>query len=301
MCDVTARFAGPGEPAKVSYPRTEEEATKVILAALLEAPAVLDFDDMTADWKAFGAINRLLTSATMTDRILGVSKMATVSTDTLVLASGNNTGPTGDLLRRVLVIHLDTGDENPATLRYDGDPLGEIQRHRDAYVADVLLIVKAWIAAGQPRADLSPIATYGGRWTDFCRQPLVWLGLEDPAAGFIEELRADPDRAAFGAFLQAMHAQHGSQSVTLRRLLADADIALAEAIEDLPVSDGGPADRMRFGHYLRRHAGRPISGLKLEKGDSLERNSWRVVVVGPVAPTSPTSPSSSGPTDGEAN
>ena len=75
-------------------------------------------------------------------------------------------------------------------------------------------------------------------------------------------------------------------------------MALTEAIEDLPVSDGGPADRMRFGHYLRRHAGRPVSGLKLEKGDSLERNAWRVVVV---APTSPTLPSSSGPTGGEAN
>lgn len=59
LCDVIARFAGPGEPAKVSYPRTDEEATKVILATMLQAPAVLDFDDMTVDWRPYGAVNRL--------------------------------------------------------------------------------------------------------------------------------------------------------------------------------------------------------------------------------------------------
>ncbi len=282
LCDVIARFAGPGHPLKVSYPRTDDAATKAILAALLESPAVIDFDDMTIDWRPFGAINRLLTSETMTDRVLGVSKMATVRTDTLVLGSGNNTGPTGDLNRRVVVIYLDPGEESPATMRYKGDPLREIEENREALVADVLTIVEAYIAAGSPKADLSPIATYGGRWTELCRQPLVWLGLEDPATGLIEQLRDDPDLASLGGLLQAWHAQHGEKPVTLRALMTDPDGDLPEAIEDLPsVGEGNLISRRsRMGQYLKRNAGRPVGGLKLEKAEIGERGAWRVVQVG---------------------
>ena len=278
--DVTARFAGPGHPAKVSYPRTEEEATKAILAALLQAPAVLDFDDMAVDWRPWGAVNRLLTSPTMTDRILGASKMATVSTDTLVLGSGNNTGPTGDLCRRVIVIELDTRDESPATIRYEDDPLAAVERDRDHYVSDVLLIVSAWTAAGRPKADLSAIATYGGRWSDFCRQTLVWLGLEDPAQGLIEQLRDDPDLLTLGHLLGAWHARLGEKPMTLRALIDAADGPLHDAIEDLPFVEGGPVNRTKLGYYLKRNAGRPVAGFRLEKAPCSERNAWKVCATG---------------------
>lgn len=292
LSDVTARFAGPGHPAKVSYPRTEEEATKVILASLIQAPAVLDFDDMTVDWRAWGAVNRLLTSATMTDRILGASKMASVSTDTLVLGSGNNTGPTGDLCRRVLVIDLDTRDESPATIKYEGDPLSAIEADRESYVADVLLIVSAWIAAGRPKEDLSPIATYGGRWSDYCRQTLVWLGLEDPATGFIEQLREDPDLIMLGLLLEAWHESIGERPTTLRALLHDAEGPLLEAIESLPFVEGGPVNRTKFGYYLKRNANRPVRGFRLEKVPHSERTAWRVVqVAGPAVAQPAPSPS----------
>jgi hypothetical protein len=287
LSDVTARFAGPGHPAKVSYPRTEEEATKVVLASLIQAPAVLDFDDMTVDWRPWGAVNRLLTSTTMTDRILGASKMVTVSTDTLVLGSGNNTGPVGDLCRRVLVIDLDTRDESPATIKYQGDPLAAVEADRDRYVGYVLLIVSAWIAAGRPKADLSPIATYGGKWSDYCRQTLVWLGLDDPATGFIEQLREDPDVITLGHLLEAWHNSFAEKPKTLRALMYDADEALIEAIENLPFVEGGPVNRTKFGYYLKRNANRPVRGFRLEKAQHSERTAWRVVKVSPPTPALP--------------
>ncbi|MXO74781.1 hypothetical protein GRI40_06045 [Altererythrobacter aerius] len=303
LSDVIARFAGAGHPAKVSYPRSEEEATKVLLAALIEAPAVIDFDDMALDWRPFGAVNRLLTSPTMTDRILGVSKMATVSTDVLVLGSGNNTGPTGDLCRRVVVIDLDTGDESPVTIRYEGDPLAAVEANREAYVADVLTVVEAWLAAGSPKSDISPLASYGGRWSELCRQPLVWLGLDDPAEGLIEQLRDDPDVVALGRLLHAWHARLASKPVTLRVLVADAEGDLLEALEDLPFVEGGPVNKMKLGHYLKRNCGRPVGGLRLEKAESRERNAWRVVEVGGsatlVPPPSPGLPASNSPREGQ--
>jgi hypothetical protein len=80
LCELIGAFAGPGGNAKVSYPTTSEEATKVILSLLLTSPAVIEFDDMDTDWIPHGTIKRMLTAEKITDRILGVSKTATVST-----------------------------------------------------------------------------------------------------------------------------------------------------------------------------------------------------------------------------
>ncbi|WP_338501547.1 DNA-primase RepB domain-containing protein [Sphingomonas kaistensis] len=289
LADVIARFASPGPAAKTSYPRTEDEATKMILASLIDAPAVLDFDDMSTDWRPFGAINRLLTSPTMTDRLLGTSKMARVSTDVLVLGSGNNTGPTGDLCRRVLVIHLDTGSETPATMRYEGDPLGEVEANREKYVACVLTIVEAYQSAGRPGAPLRAIATYNGLWTEYCRRPLTWLGLDDPASGLFEQLRDDPDTAALGRLLTLWFSQFGDRTMTLRALISDADAGLDEALEELPCSTSGSINKTSLGRYLGKNAGRPVGEFRLHRADCSERRGWKVTRK-PATPTDVSTP-----------
>ena len=130
LCELIGAFAGPGGNAKVSYPTTSEEATKVVLALLLTSPAVIEFDDMDTDWIPHGVIKRMLTTDQITDRILGVSKTATVSTRTLFLGSGNNVGPVRDLLRRVLTIHVDPRCATPATMTYSGNPVDKVRKNR---------------------------------------------------------------------------------------------------------------------------------------------------------------------------
>ena len=89
-----------------------------MLSLLLSGTAVIEFDDMDTDWIPHGIMKRMLTAEYVSDRILGVSKTATVSTRTLFLGSGNNVGPIRDLLRRVLTIHLDPRCSTPATIAY---------------------------------------------------------------------------------------------------------------------------------------------------------------------------------------
>ncbi|MEF8724026.1 MAG: DNA-primase RepB domain-containing protein [Candidatus Accumulibacter delftensis] len=165
LCELIGAFAGPAGNAKVSYPTTSEEATKVILSLLLTSPAVIEFDDMDTDWIPHGTIKRMLTAEQITDRILGVSKTATVSTRTLFLGSGNNVGPIRDLLRRVLTIHIDPRCATPATMTYKGFPVDKVRQRRGVkYVAAVLTIIQAWRKAGMPRARrtaLSPSAARG--------------------------------------------------------------------------------------------------------------------------------------------
>lgn len=283
LVSMIAKFAGPGSPHTVSYPSTSDEATKEILGLLLTSPAVINFDDMAFDWKAHGAINRMLTSPDVTDRVLGGNRMAKVSTRSLVIGSGNNVEPLKDLRRRVISIRLSPKTATPALLSYKGRPLEALNRERERFVSHALTIIEAWRACNPPAADVFDIASFGGPWADFCRQPLLWLGLPDPATSLQEQVAYDPENEVLGEFLRAWFERFKDHTVTVRKLLADLDqvaaTELREAIMDLPVVHNGTVNRHSFGWYLRKQSGRIVNGLAIEPAVCLERNGWRVVQV----------------------
>jgi hypothetical protein len=293
LCELIGAFAGPAGNAKVSYPTTSEEATKVVLSLLLTSPAVIEFDDMDTDWIPHGTIKRMLTAEQITDRILGVSKTATVSTRALFLGSGNNVGPIRDLLRRVLTIHVDPRCATPATLAYKGFPVEKVRQRRGAYVAAVLTIIQAWRKAGSPRAAVDSIVTFGGAWSDYCRYPLLWLGQPDPAASLLEQVRSDPDGDALGGLMTEWHAMFGSTPTTLRKALevAGGCPELFDAIREFPVEErGGEISRKKLGWILRKNSNRISRGLEFQQGEADGRTAWRVVAVKtPVSPLSPLS------------
>jgi hypothetical protein len=291
LCEVIGSFAGAGLPMRISYPKTSEEATKAIIAGLMAAPAVIEFDDMDTDWLPFGSIKSMLTATSITGRILGYSKMATVSTNALILGSGNNVGPIRDLCRRVATIRLHVRSATPGTTAYKGNPVAMLKRERERFVVAVLTIVEAWKAAGSPKAASTSLASYGGAWSDYCRHPLVWLGLPDPATSIFEQMRADPDAEPMEALLIAWDAKHGDKPITIRKLVVDGfGDDLQDALMDLPVVERQQVNRSKLGWYLKRNMNRIFGGLMLEKAESSERNAWRVVRVGDDLPPSPPLP-----------
>jgi hypothetical protein len=282
LCDIISTFAKPGLTQKVSYPPTSEEATKAILSLLLPSPAVIEFDDMTTDWIPHGIINRMLTAESITDRILGVSKTATVSTRTLFLASGNNVGPVRDLLRRVLTININHRCATPATKSYKGAPLEVVRKDRGRYVAAVLTIILAWKAAGSPRADVENIVTYGGAWADYCRHPLIWLGLADPATALLEQVKNDPDAEMLLSLMKAWHARFGSAPTTVRKVLTTfngfgADDPLHDAICEFPVEERGSINASKFGWILKKNVNRVVGGFSFAQGSADGRVAWMVI------------------------
>lgn len=291
LCELIGAFAGPGGNAKVSYPTTAEEATKVMLSLLLTSPAVIEFDDMDSDWLPHGTIKRMLTAEHITDRILGVSKTATVSTRTLFLGSGNNVGPIRDLLRRVLTIQVDPRCATPATITYKGLPVDKVRKHRGAYVAAVLCIIQAWRNAGSPRAEVDSIVTFGGSWSDYCRHPLMWLGHPDPATALLEQVRHDPEGDALGGLMTEWHALFGSTPTTVRKAveIASTQPDFLDALREFPVEDKGVINRSKLGCLLRKNANRIADGFELQQTQADGRTAWRVVAIKtpPLTPSPP--------------
>lgn len=283
LCELIGAFAGPAGNAKVSYPTTSEEATKAILSLLLISPAVIEFDDMATDWIPHGTILRMLTADQITDRILGVSKTATVSTRTLFLGSGNNVGPVRDLLRRVLTINIDPRCATPATIYYSSNPVARVRKERERYVVAVLTIILAWRKAGSPRVSVENIVTYGEAWSDYCRHPLIWLGHPDPATALIEQIRHDPDGDALAGLMKEWYAKFGSKPTTVRKVVEEVGSAKAphlfDAMREFPVEERGEINTSKFGWILKKNANRIVKGMYFERAEADGRTAWRVVAV----------------------
>jgi hypothetical protein len=278
LCELIGAFAGRSGNAKVSYPTSSEEATKVILSLLLTNPAVIEFDDMDTDWTPHGTIKRMLTAEHITDRILGASKTATVSTRTLFLGSGNNVGPVKDLLRRVLTIHIDPRSAAPATMQYTASPVDEIRKNRGLYVSAVLGIIQAWIKAGRPQTEIANIVTFNGLWSDYCRQPLLWLGLSDPATSLLNQVRHDPESDELGQLLITWYSMFGSMPTTVRKLLDATRLNpdLLDILREFPIEDRGEVNRRKLGHFLKKNANRIVGGYELKKASADGRTAWCV-------------------------
>lgn len=278
LAATIAPFAGPGQPMALPYPTSEDEASKKMLSLLLAKPAVAIFDDMQTDWMPHGTMNRMLTSETMADRLLGGNRTATVSTRCFFMGTGNNVRPVRDMCRRVVTIYLSPRTSSPATLRYTDRPADAIRRDRGKYVAAALTIIRAWQAAGRPKTDVPYVATYGDEWADMARHPILWLGEHDPATSLIEQFDSDPDSEALGNLMQEWFKRFGSKAMMVRELVQAEDRGFAEALRELPVVErNGEINRDRFGWILKKNANKVLRGLELKRTPTTQRTAWSVV------------------------
>lgn len=282
LCELITAFSTPQRGTPTTFPTDDEECRKMLLAELLRAPAAIEFDNLTSELVAHKSLCTVLTSEFMSGRILGVSKIATVSTRTLFLSSGNNVGPVQDMARRCISIRLDPGCETPATRSFTRpDLVREVLRERGRFVSAALIIVRAWIAAGRPKTICKSLAGYGD-WSDLCRQPLLWLGCADPVTSIFEAMTEDPDRETLGRMLTAWQSVFGKMPAMVREAVKQASISLEENAELREVlrdiaDERGEINRRKLGWWIRRHAGRIVDGRRFVRASgNRSAEAWRV-------------------------
>jgi hypothetical protein len=285
---LATAIATPAAPSPVSFPDSEEECGKLLLSLLLKSPPVIEFDDLSSDIMPFDKLKTAITEESITGRILGVSKEATVSTRTLFLSSGNNVGPIADMTRRVLTINLDPMCATPATRRFKRPHLlTEVRANRGQHVSDALTIVRAWIVAGRPEFNIPPVASFTA-WSGLCRQSLVWLGLPDPATTLFAQMADDPDAETLGRLLNGWFDIFGTSPVMTRDLASKIESHpssdLAHVLRDIAEERGGFINKNRLGRWVKRHEGRFINDMRIIP-DSGARNAkaWRLSVAAPPA------------------
>lgn len=173
------------------------------------------------------------------------------------------------------------------------DLVRDVLRERGRYVSAALTIIRAWIAAGRPKTECKSLASYGD-WSDLCRQPLLWLGCPDPTASVFEAMAEDPDRETLSRLLHAWFATFGKTPAMVREAvnrtagMYDQASELREVLHDI-AAERGEINRRKLGWWIRRHAGRIVDGLRIERavgGGNGSAERWRIEVVESVSPVS---------------
>jgi hypothetical protein len=224
--------------------------------------------------------------------------MLTLLTTVLVLFSGNNFRPAGDLWRRILTARIDPGIEAPERRSFDIDPFDYCRDHRQEIVCAALTLLRGFVVAGSPRSTHDKLASFEG-WDSRVRQAVIWVGtndlmpegvtVDDPVASIERAKLDEPERQKLAAILMAAHISMGDRKWRTAELIersneavlsptaaSDAVKALRATIEEVAGEHGKVNSRI-FGRWVEKQQGRRCGGLWLERcGERWNTALWRV-------------------------
>lgn len=183
-----------------------DEQEKALTAMLLQSVPIVCFDNVPDGFKVDSpALAKALTSLTHTGRILGLSKMATLPTNTVFVVTGNNITASIDLTRRLLEVRLAPKEARPEQRRFQQpDVAAYVLRNRSRWMQAALAVLSGNRQA-QPDAPPSGFS----QWDRMVRWPLVNAGVTDPVAKFDAVRDNSPDLERLTAWMLGLAHGYG--------------------------------------------------------------------------------------------
>jgi len=194
-------------------------------------------------------------------RPMGHTKTVPLHTRTFIGITGNNVQVAEDMARRLLNTHLDARMEAPEQRKFAPGFLDRVFAKRTTLLAAALTI---WRWGRQARLEPGkPIGSYEV-WAQWCRDPLLALGMRDPVDRIAEIKAADPKRRTLIGIFEQWSASHGDI------ILKASDLAdeVIKQIDDKAVvrADGSlQYSRQRVASFLTGHANTRVGGYVLTK------------------------------------
>jgi hypothetical protein len=284
LIDVASTIAT-GEIAPViAAGRNEEETEKRLAAELMTGQPIISIDNLNGDLSG-DFLCQAIERPIIKPRILGRSETKRIENTVTFFGNGNNIRLVGDIVRRVIRGSLDANVERPELRSFRRDPVKAVLENRGSYIAAVLTIVRAYIAAGCPN-PCPPLASFSD-WSLLVRSPLVWLGYADPVDTMDATRADDPSRgnlrAVVAAWLRVIGPNKpttaGEIIATASRTADDPERILNSAISAVATSPGkSELEAMKFGRWLSRNKGRVIDSMKIfgERNTHSKQQVWWV-------------------------
>jgi hypothetical protein len=252
-----------GRPAEAMTEASEsEEWRKRLTAALAEAPTFILLDNLSRKLTS-SALATALTEGVVKDRLLGVSKMATLPVTCTWLATGNNIRVSREMARRTVWIRLDAKTDTP--WKRTGFKYPDLQAwaiaHRGELVWAALTLIQAWQAAGRPHGT-----GLLGRFEAWARTMGGILDVVGVPGLLANTMRwsgvANEDAAAWRTFVARWWERFGDKKVGVADLfeLATAQGLLADALGD----GSERSQRTRLGRALGHLRDRVFGVLRIE-------------------------------------
>ena len=271
--------------------RDDEEVRKRLFAALRDGTNALIWDNITGIFDS-AALASAITAPVLRDRVLGRSECLSIPNRALLLLTGNNLCPAGDLPRRLVIIRIDPGTDTPFAREFDLDPLDYVLAHRCDFARAALVLIRGWLSSGAIRTA-GRTASFES-WDDLVRQTVCWIDREIAPGEFGDPLElmqkaqgADPEQECLFALLEALSDVFGSRWFTAKEVcrsavqarancLADVgEQALAEALADIG-GEKSLSSTKSTGRILKFREGRICYGLRLKSRSDRSGREYRV-------------------------
>lgn len=211
LADTVSIIATGSSSPVLTMSDSEEELQKSLTSLLMQGATIITIDNIAGRLQS-RHLDAVLTADHWRGRVLGESRMVTVSQRATWLATGNNIHLGGDLARRCYRIRLDPHVSRPwmRTGFKHEDLATWVRDHRGELIGALLTLARAWFVAGKPLCEETPsLGTFTG-WTKMMGGILYLCGIEG-FLGNLEKLydEADEESAQWETFLQAWRERHG--------------------------------------------------------------------------------------------
>ncbi len=216
LSDVISSVITGSSAAITTLPSQEDEIRKKITTLLATGRDVILWDNVSGVVGS-ASLAAALTSRQWEDRKLGESVSLNLPNTCLWLLTGNNPRLSKEIARRAIRIRLDSGLENPADRPTSAfkhpELLSWVRENRSELIAALLVLVRAWLAAGSPEWSGRSIGSFES-WARVIGGILSTAGING-FLGNVDKLReqADIESTELRAFVEEWHRQYKSMEV----------------------------------------------------------------------------------------
>jgi len=286
LADIVSIIVSGRTAPKMVMPQDETELKAGLFSALLGGDRLIVLDEVKHVLKS-PTLDAMLTTETFTDRVKGLSKMATVRpSQTLFLAMGNNVKIPADGARRWLRCYLNPNCPDPEKRVFERDALAHAMEHRAELVKAALTVLQSYFHAGKPSQGVS-LGSFE-RWSDTVRSALIWAGYGDPCATQAAWLALDDGKQMLKGLLQEWHRIYGEERKTsgevCKQMDREGELVCHQDFYGLLTSICGEKkglNPLRLGKWITTQMGRVESELKfVMDGERAGSKRWKVVRVG---------------------
>lgn len=207
-------------------PSHDDEARKRLFSLIAAGELAVIWDNILGDFDS-PALASVLTSAVFCDRILGKTETSEYPNNLLVFLTGNNLQLANDMTRRAIVCRLDSKLENPATRKFDKNPLEYILCNRQKMIQAGLSLILTYLrseACASGGAVYESTASFE-QWDKTVRQVVAWLALHqdltdlaDPGEAIKSAISYDPEKELLAQTLETIHNLSGNDWFESRML-----------------------------------------------------------------------------------
>jgi hypothetical protein len=236
------------------------EFDKRLTAALTEAHPAAFLDNFNAKDLTSDILASVLTESPAMVRPMGHTKMVPLHTRTFISITGNGAQVAEDMVRRLLNSRLDARMENPELRKFAPGFLDRVFAERSNLLASALTVWR-WGRQTKPKPG-KPLGSYEV-WGQWCRDPLLALGMRDPVDRIMEIKAADPKRRALVAVFDQWWAKHRDELMKGN----DLDHEVIKLIDLKATTRDGvfQFNRQRVAKFLATNAAARVGGFALTK------------------------------------